>query len=155
MEKIIKIVMSFVENIFSSNVSDDTDLGYDNRIVVKYIIYDGKQANGLLYFKDLEFEIISGPYGDGYMAKGNYCGYIIKDETRKAFTTQSIGWQMSLRNTDTGEERGYGIHPDGGVKVGTKGCIGCNFKNQRNNILLRNMIRTHLEVNGKLEVVIV
>jgi len=124
-----------------------------DKIIIKFDLIDGKLGIGNLYFKDLMVKVMSGPYGDGYLAFGTYKGYRIKEETREAFAMFGVGWQLPLRNAETGVERGYAVHPDGNVP-GSKGCVACQFETKEDNIKLKNMIKYWLEVHSSLEVLV-
>ena len=127
-----------------------------DKVICVYRMIDDKHkvAEGEMYFQGKIFNFISGKYGKGYAPKGNYKAYKLLKESREAFKQFDFGWQVPLESQFKSDRVGLAVHPDGN-KVGTLGCIGCNFASLDENVLCHNLFRDYFEKSNILNVEVV
>jgi len=95
----------------------------------------GGKAEGILSWteKGLSTNVISGPYGNGFIELGIYRASrnFLLDKTEDAYKDPKGNcWFQRLDPQFTTDRTEIGIHPDGNVP-GTKGCIGLTIPNTK------------------------
>lgn len=129
---------------------------YNNKVLCKYQIFEGKKAQGIMHFKNVRKEFISGPYGKGYAPQGKYKvkKITLLDKTFEHFASYAqfgFGWFMPIIPQFETDRSGLGFHADGNIE-GSQGCVVFNFYDIDENVRMYNLFRDYLEVHNSLDV---
>ncbi|MGE4506972.1 MAG: RHS repeat domain-containing protein, partial [Desulfovibrionaceae bacterium] len=111
-------------------------LEYDGNYL-KWYDAEGKETDA--------WNATSGPFGNGALPDGNYTGWNFRTRTKNGMVCpDGDGWSVDIEPEEENGRTELRIHPDGGKKKGTMGCIGIQCGESSS---AREKLEEHLKEN--------